>query len=285
MSPPRCVGLVDQPRSCRPFQKVGRPQILALRYVEHKRRSAQWMRWALLGPLRTLSMRIVHSLATLTLLVLGASLAGGCVDNRATLFIDHVLGQESDSDECDVDPQGDVFRSRGTFDPLGDRSLIEIIAIGNQMVPLGDNETLKAETSRVQIEWVRVSIEGPSGYEGETFNQNLSGTIHPDPSVNPGYVAIGVEMIPGGSGLNMPDGEYLVNLEVHGTTLGGQKLESGTFSYPVRVANGSHAACGYTAEELLDLGQVDPCGGVGQNGYPYACPDGATRPRGCAVCN
>lgn len=229
-------------------------------------------------------MRIVHSLATLSFLALGASLAGGCVDNNATLFIDHVLGQDGQSDECDVDPQGEFFRSRGYFDPKGDRSLIEIVSIGNQLVPLGNNDTLKAETSRIQIEWAHMTFEGPTAIDA--IDQNLSGTINPDASTNPGFMSIGIEIIPGGNRLDLEDGEYLVNIVVHGTTLGGQKLESGTFSFPVRVANGSHAACGSTFQDLSDAGLIDPCGTMGQDGYPYPCPDGSTKPRGCAeVCN
>ncbi len=224
-------------------------------------------------------MRLIHSLFTLSVIAAGAALSGGCVENRATLFIHHVIAQDPEGNECDVSPTGERFSARGVFDPLGDRAFVEWVAVGNQLVPLGDNETLRPETSRIQIEGAEISIPG-TGIE--PFIRSLSGTIDPDDSTNPGFISVGVELIP--AGLDIDDGEYVVDLIIYGRTLGGTEIESGTFSYPVLVDNGSHAACGFAFSDFEDAEiAIDPCGRSGMNGYAYACPTSSGR-RGCQLC-
>jgi len=219
-------------------------------------------------------MRLVHSLVTLFAISAAAALSGGCVENRATIYIESVLGQSSDSDECDITPPGEVFVASGSFDPGSGTSYVAYLVVANQMVPLGDNDTLRPETSRIQLEGAEISIPGE-----ETYSVPFSATVHPDPSTSPGYITVGVPLL-------RPDAEpgpLEVTVTVYGKTLGGLNVESGKFVFPIMVfEEGSFAFCG-TLSDMTDQGYpTDPCGRFGQDGLLYPCAD--VNFPGCEAC-
>lgn len=218
-------------------------------------------------------MRLVHSLVTFHVLALGAALSGGCVDNRATLYIESVLAQDPAGEECDLTPPGDLYMGSGRFDPGSGGAYIAHLVIANQMVPLGDNDTLRPETSRIQMEGAEVSIPGQ-----EPFTVPFAVTVQPDASTNPGYITAGVPLMTSDVG----PGNYQVKVVVFGKTLGGLNVESGEFVFPITVyRSGTLAYCG-TFDEMTEAGYaVDPCGREGQDGYRYACAPGQPQPPGC----
>ncbi len=213
-------------------------------------------------------MRAIHSLLTLFAIGVATASAGGCAENRTTLYIEHVLAQESNSDECDVSPPGELYRSAGLYDPGSGLPYVAHLVIANQMVPLGDNDTLRPETSRITMEGVEVSGAG------ESYTVPVAATVHPQPSTDPGYLTIGAPIL-------QPDvspGSYEITIVAFGTTLGGLKVETGEFVFPVTVLpEGSMRDC-RTESQLADGDEnsvrEEPCGRAGQDGYPYYCARG-----------
>jgi len=219
-------------------------------------------------------MRLVHALVTLSVITAAAGLSGGCVENRATLYIESVLGQSGDSDECDITPPGEVFVASGSFDPGSGTSYVAYLVVANQMVPLGDNDTLRPETSRIQLEGAEISMPGQ-----DTYSVPFSATVHPDPSTAPGYVTVGVPILRS----DVTAGVYQVTVVVYGTTLGGLNVESGEFVFPITVfEEGTFAFCGSLADMTDEGYPTDPCGRFGQDGYLYPCSD--VNFPGCDVC-
>lgn len=195
---------------------------------------------------------------------LGALTFPGCADNRTSLYIDSVLGFESDS-ECalDVSLSADQVRlAAGTYDPESLFPYIAPLLIGNQLVPQGNDDTLRAETSRVQLEGAVIEIRraGSDAAVLPAYTSYFGATIQPTESSEPGLMAAQIPLINGGVALE--DGAYQVAIRVFGTTLGGKELESGEYLFALNVNNG------YVNDNCPDSAREHPCGWP-QDGYCY----------------
>lgn len=191
---------------------------------------------------------------------------GGCVDNRTTLFIHHVYYFEPG--DCEISATlDDLQQASGTWNPDSGVPYIAGLIIANGLQPLGDDDTLRPETSRIQIEGAEVEINTANGGAAlPAFTVPFSATIDPDEGEEPGLVAAyPVPLIPADAGL--ADGLYSMTLRVFGTTLSGKNVESGDFFFPVQVSAGSGIFCG-TSDEAGDA--VHPCG-LPQDGKVVVC--------------
>lgn len=223
-------------------------------------------------------MRLKKLAVVSAFVCLAGLFGGGCADDRATIYIDHVAGFEPGG-ECIGQIATDstvLFNSRGTYDPQTGVGYFAPLVIGNQLAPLGDNDTLKSETSRVQLEGAEVHFDPP---ELPAFTANFAATVQPDSSTNPGLAQVTVMLIPPNSGL--PDGSYQVTIRAFGETLGGTKVETGDFVYPIDVVSGSHTTNCLTFEALEAAERDHPCGYY-QDGYQFPC--GSLSNSACPTC-
>lgn len=215
--------------------------------------------------------KLFSALSLLSLCSLGALAFGGCADNRTTLFISGVAGfQPGDTCEVDVSLSGTQLLS-GSYDPLPGVPYVAWLIIANGMQPLGDNDTLRPETSRIQLQGAEISISAASGGSAApAFTINFAATIHPDESEDPGLAVLPVPIVP--PTLNLGPGDYQVGITVFGETLGGTEVESGDFSFPVTIVpGGSFTVCESAA--ALPEEFVHPCGALAQDGYVFPCAD------------
>ena len=200
-------------------------------------------------------MHIMKYFSLTALFGAGALASGGCADNRTSLYIDGVQGFEVDG-ECDLDPSVDSDRigvGQGTYDPGSGLPYYAPLIIGNQLVPQGNNDTLRPETSRIQLEGAIVQVigldVGNTGLVSETTSY-FSGTVDPVDSTSPGVAAVTVALF---KNEDLRNGTYQVKIRVFGTTLGGTEVESGDFLFPVLVEAGSSPPC-------VDPELAHPCG-------------------------
>lgn len=226
--------------------------------------------------------KLTRALFLAAVLTGAATMSGGCADNRTSLVILMVQGLD---ENCEVEPAIDSDgRARGLYDPSFEGGYVAYLLLGNGLQPLGDNDTLRAETSRIQIEGCEVSIAAAGGGAFPSFTMPIAFTIHPDDSEDLGLASVPVEIIPYSIGADMGYGTYLITLKVFGTTLGGKRVESGEFTFPVDVTNLARCTtfdeAGPSAEALgcYFYGQDGPvyCGGNGIIHYPNL--------GGCARC-
>lgn len=215
--------------------------------------------------------------ATSILLSIGVACSfTGCVDNRSTLYVVRSLfidptGPCELSEDLPANARGKGFYDL-TVAEAGDFGYGFAILIANQLQPLGDNDTLRAETSRIQLQGAEISVEGVDGAAGPEYTVPFSGTIDPEPSEQPGEAAVFIEAIP--TGAITETGDYLLTIRVFGQTLGGMEVESGDFVWPVTVCRGClNAGC------VEDLGL--PC----QPGsdYPLPCTAYGNCPDDCTL--
>ncbi len=158
----------------------------------------------------------------------------GCADNNTTLFVDHAVPRTL-ADECIVTFDADSnIQSRGVYDTATDCGYELNLQLGNQLQLLADDETLRAETSRITIEGAEVSILDPAKNPViPEFSTNQNGVIDPAGGGTPGYGGVSVQVIP--PGLNLDDGEYVIRVRVFGQTLGNTSVQSNYFFYPITV--------------------------------------------------
>lgn len=158
----------------------------------------------------------------------------GCADNKSTIFIRHVLAKTEDC-AFTADPGG-AFIGQGTMDLQFTSSYAPFVLVGNQLVPQGDDEALKTETSRVQLHGAEVHLTTAGGEGVQSFSTTCAGTIDAAAGPEPGYGVTQVTMIPPGA-VDTP-GSYLARVTVFGETLGNQDVESGEFTFPIEVCDG-----------------------------------------------
>lgn len=195
-----------------------------------------------------------------------ALMMGGCADNRTTLFIHHIYYFEPG--DCEISATlDDLQQASGVWNPSSPYPYIAGLIIANGLQPLGDNDTLRPETSRIQIEGAEVEVNGVNGGAAlPAYTVPFSATIDPDDSEEPGLTAAyPVPLIPRGAPL--ADGNYSLTIRVFGKTLSGKVVESGDFFFPIEVAAGSGVFCG-TEDDAT--GYIHPCG-LPQDGGAVVC--------------
>ncbi len=181
-----------------------------------------------------------------------AALAGtfgvvGCVENRSSLFIVGMTRGEPEGGSCTFEASLFIEKpiTRGIYDLTfaAKNGYRVAFVVGNQLQPLGDDDTLRPETSRIQIEEVEVAIEpisdgaaveGPSNYI-----VRMSSLVDTSEGEAPGLGVMWPELIPAGA--ITEEGEYELALILRGRTLGGTEIESGEFYFTIDARYGALA--------------------------------------------
>jgi hypothetical protein len=183
--------------------------------------------------------------AALMVLAAGAVLAPACADNESTLFVRAVIAPSEDTCIVSADPGG-TFLMGGVLDAALGGEYNAALLVGNQLVPRGNPDQLRTETSRIQLYAADVEVLDAGGAAMTTFQAPTSGFVDVGTGDEPGYGSAGVLMIDAqtagslgaaitGSGLEQ---QVVVSVILRGRTLGGNEVESAEFRYPVTVCYG-----------------------------------------------
>ena len=229
-------------------------------------------------------MRMNHRLFGLLLFASSSSLiSSGCVENRSSLFVYGNGAAEISGTTCEVKLGGEIdLITRGTFDLVRSEQYavgyIARLVVGNQLQPLGDNDTLRAETSRIQLEGAEVSVTPVgSGSGGGSYTVSFTGIVDTKDSEEPGQSVIPVELIP--FDFLTEVGEYDVTFNLFGHTLGGTEIESGEVTYTVEACRGCLSNCTDPSENEIAIG-CSTASDYAQDCKDY--PDG--QPGECGSC-
>lgn len=204
------------------------------------------------------------------LLLGGAGLVGGCAENRSSLFIGGMLYRDPTSSDCTAEITGEVqLISRGYLDVALIENIDEayyggLLWIGNQLVTQGNSNLLRTETSRIQIEGADITVTPiVDGDGGGTYRMPVSGFVNPD-DTDAGFASIGITLVP--PGVIQGTGEYVIEVTLFGRTLGGTRIESGAWTFPLTVCNGCLARC---PSDIAEIEQAT-CAELGHD-YPVDC--------------
>lgn len=185
-------------------------------------------------PKKLLSTALLFALPAL-----GAFGTTGCVDNIDMVYIHTMM----DTSSCTVTFTPDqAFISEGAIDLAVGDTFVAAILIGNQMTPLGNQNSLRAETSRFLIKGMEVHVlSGDLGSELKAFTTVAAGTVSPSSGgTDPGWGGIFATIVP--PGLPLQAGKrYVSRIRIFGTTLAGAELQTGWFDFPINVTKGGLA--------------------------------------------
>lgn len=189
-------------------------------------------------------------------------LAPACADNESSLFIRACLVPD---DSCVVEPTTDAtIRTSGSMDVgvLGEYRCQ--LLLGNQLAPLG-NDSLRTETSRIQIYAFDVTVTDRSGAVVGEFSAPAAGFVDPGQAPSPGYGAVGALLVDSDTANRIADQgvaqgraqPVLATVIARGRTLGGTELESAPWSFPLEICR--NCGCDSTCTWPLDAEILPSC--------------------------
>jgi len=195
-------------------------------------------------------------LATLVVGAAAGALATGCVDNDSTLFIMGALAGKPPQCEFRNEPNN-LFLPSGVLDLAFSTEYKAVLLVGNQYSPRGKKDQLRTETTMVNLRGAEVVLTTDRGEPvGGAFSVVGSGFADSAIGEDPGWGLFSATLIPGSTGDGLkraleaggadpsaiaaadPSQTIVATVRVFGDTTGGQEIESGEFTFPIRVCYG-----------------------------------------------
>lgn len=191
-----------------------------------------------------------HVVKFLGVCAIGSAAIPACATNDQSIFVRGVLAPSTNrqNNVCvytDDPSQPQLFY--GELD-VGVRDNYQgKLIIGNQLIGRGNADTVRAESNRVHINGVIVSVTNPDGSVISEFTAPAAGVADPQSNNAPDYGIVSATLIdaPTAEALRASFPRFgkavrtvVVKVKALGTTLGGRELESGEFEFPIAVCNG-----------------------------------------------
>jgi hypothetical protein len=184
----------------------------------------------------------------------GAAMVGvglaACVDTNSSIFVQGVLAPPSTTmsgQACTYTPAAgtNAFLYSGVLDIAFSNNYSPVLLVASQLVPRGNQNQLRAESSRVILQGAEVRITDVAGIELSSFTVLGSGYVDPATGGSPGLGSFSATLVdPGTVDKLRPDvmaggaKRVIVYARVFGTTTGGVRVQTGEFQYPVNVCYG-----------------------------------------------
>lgn len=229
------------------------------------------------------------------------ALSSACAHDDSTIFIRNVLfppnAQAGGACTYTGDPSQPEL-AEGLLDvgvsKLGDDSYQGVFLIGNQMIPRGDPNQVRTETSRVIIQGAIVRLTDAFGGGvpgGSSFTTLGTGAIDPAQGTTPSYSPAFFTIIPPATSsalrqtLALGDSTHVVSfIRAFGQTLGGQHVESNEFQFPITVCNGCLVSFPAAANDPAQKPNPN-CLSVSSTTIQAApCRIGQDQPVDCRIC-
>lgn len=182
------------------------------------------------------------------LAVMATAFAPACAENDKSIFIRGALApsQTRQNGACvytDDPTQAVLFE--GVFDLAVRDNYIAVLLAGNQLIPRGDQNSVRAESNRAHINGAVVRVADPNGGVLGEFTSLATGFVETQNNNTPAFTSFSVTAIDAPTknkiGASLAVGQtrlVTANIKVFGKTLGGVDLESGEYQLPIRVCNG-----------------------------------------------
>jgi hypothetical protein len=189
--------------------------------------------------------------------------ASSCAANESSMYIRAMLSNPPDTCEVKADASA-LALSSGTFDPQFGSAYAGWVLVANQLVRRGDADRLRTETSKIEFQKAVIRVVdlaklggNDDPYDdsvlvsapGATFTTPVSGFAEASTGATPGLGLAQVLMIPNALGKAMAKNgrvNVLVDVVLHGRTLGGINVETGHWGFPVLIC-GDGCLCDLTA--------------------------------------
>ena len=203
-----------------------------------------------------------------------AAVATACVENKGSIYVQGIMAPPipQPGQPCTYTPQASsTTLFQGTLDVGFADSYTAVFLVGNQMVQRGSASQVRAESSRVQLLGGVVRLTDTTGAQVANFTALGSGYAEAASGNTPGYGAIALTVIDPATVENVlrpavsngSSKRLIANVKVYGQTLGGLRVESGEYPFPVDVCAGCLVRIPADAPTCVSSGSsaqlVSPC--------------------------
>ncbi len=220
---------------------------------------------------------VLHYLSAALLGLLGFGLSGGCAESESMLVIRGVIALEAP--DCVAEASASTFHVSGVLDPNLTKTYVANLQVASQLAAQGNSEKLRAETARVTITGAEVKLKAPNGSQlsGGHYTVTASGSVDPAQGDQAGFGVVFAPLVPDvGSYIDLSDDDLpnplVVEVQVFGSTVGGQDVWSNWFTYPIYIDSLVYFPSDAMSEDGLCTEAIDedaPCR-VGQDD-PVPC--------------
>jgi hypothetical protein len=212
-----------------------------------------------------------------------------CVDDDSSMYVEGVLALNPPNCELAADP-GSPQLLRGTLDVAFLTSYQAPVLVGNQLTPRGDKKQLRTETQGVELEGAEVTVTSASGDVLEEYTVPAGGFVHPSSSESPGYGMALVTLVPNRLGEQLrsqlgargASRTVIAEVRVFGTTLGGTKITSGAYTFPIDICLG--CLVDFPLDAIEDTGNGRVCAGSTEDVESTQCVRGQDSVIDCRTC-
>jgi hypothetical protein len=244
-----------------------------------------------------------HLIAAGTVAIGAAGLNAACAHDDSTIYIRDVLqapqAQQSGVCTYTADPTQPMITA-GVLDVAFASSYTAAFLVGNQMTPRGSAEQDRTETARVTLQGAIVRVTDINGNDlRPSFTWSASTTVDPATGGTPSYAPFFAEIIDStvsgtiksqvqsAIAAHQATGttRVLTYVKIFGHTLGGQRVETNEFQFPVDVCYGCLVVFPAGVSSPL-LPQPNCSNQAGASSAPSAppCAYGQDQPIDCRLC-
>jgi hypothetical protein len=189
-----------------------------------------------------------RSSAVTLLAAAAAVLPSACAKDDSSIFIAGVLLPTASSMICTYTPQATpTFLLRGTIDAAFAGEYVGVLQVENQLVARGNPNTLKTETSYVQLYDAEVQVLDPTQSMAvlKQYSVPVSGFLPVGMAGQPGLGASSVVMVDAatvqakGAQAGAPGGleqQVVSSVVLRGRTLGGLEVHTQEFLFPISIS-------------------------------------------------
>ncbi len=213
----------------------------------------------------------------ITTLVTGfAAMTTGCTDAETSIFVQRVIRPEASETGCvwDANPDGEGLL-RANLDVGLATSYRAVLAVGNQLIRRGDEDTLKPESNRVQFFEVEVEVFNFEGASLSTFKVPATGFADPSAGPTPSYGAVDAVLVDSVAASQFTGGGQIVGqtivsrVIVRGITLGGTEVQTAPWDFPIKIKqiDPNNATLSCKTADTCDDERIQVCD-VGQDVRP-----------------
>lgn len=176
-----------------------------------------------------------------------AAVLTACADNRGSIQVRGVLlpGMKTNG-SCTYDPEPtSPLQFSGTLDIGLNNQYAPALIVQNQMIQRSNTNQLRVETDNVQLEGATVRVTDAVGNQLANYTTTGAGFVYASNGTTPGFGAISITLVDANTiemlrpTIKAGDVKRVITFtKLFGHTLGGIKLESSEFEYPVDLCLG-----------------------------------------------
>jgi hypothetical protein len=177
--------------------------------------------------------------------------SGSCAHNDDMLVV--IGAMSAQAPDCNYQPSATSdLLLKGTVDVAFGANYKAVLLVANQLRSQGSKARLRAESSNININNAEVRLLSNGTDEMQFFSVPASGYIAVGSGEDSGYGGIAIDILPGGVNVPATTQFIVAEIQLQGTTLGGESIDSNVFRFEIVAVNSALPSGGLVSYTALD---------------------------------